>query len=103
MKQTKRQLREQETIDNVIRICDTMTSEINMPVQTHEDAAEYLKILFTNGMRLAKYREQIELIKSENDIADEKKTVAINAVDDVLKSIISLIGKSFSIVKETSK
>ena len=99
---SKRQSREQSDIEKAMRGLKEIEADFTMKISTYDDAVEYLKLLFTDGMRLVKYRKQIEAIKSVNGDADHARTIIISNIDNLLEIIINNATKTFTAIKENN-
>ena len=102
MKDSRLSPKELELIDKAIRTCPELVADVNMQIRTNEDAAQFLITMFTDGMRLCKYRKKIEQINTVNSEINQAKTEAISALDAVIENILDMIQKTFNTLKEST-
>ena len=101
MSHEKRKAKDMETIDRVLRALPEISASFSPTLHTHEDLVSYLKTLFTNGMRLMKYREQVEHTTLCNEYFPDSKREAIAGIDSLISIILDNAAKTYTTLKET--
>lgn len=95
----KRMEKNMEKIDHIIGQIPQIEKELLNDPATYGDGCKYLTTLFTNGMRVAKYRQQLCEIRTIGDFPAETMEKVIFSTDKVLAFIMEKLTVTFDAIK----
>ena len=96
----KRINREANDINDALRTLPEISASLAAMPTSHDSAVGYLKGLFTNGMRLVKFREKIYHMKTNDADAARMKTEVIQAIDMALENLLDVSYKVINAIRE---
>ncbi len=99
MKNNKKH-RDQSNIDKILRGIQEISDCFSKPINSQNDLLIHLNDLYANGMRLTKYRMQIDRIRDSNEQVPLYKQEAIDHIYMILSIINDDINRVTQFLKE---
>ena len=99
----KREEKEMQRIDEILSKLPQIEKELDSDPSTLGEGWVYMTTLFTNGMRVSKFRHELCKMRETGDFSAEYMGATISKTDSLLELIIQEISAAHTAIKEKEK